>query len=164
MTPDNDGEPYTWEGEYGWHNLIRPMLAGPRNDWGAFDLAGLLQLDQRGKFIKACGCVSLMENDLNFFIRAGITVGAHREDCGIDNLCMTPAVFCIPGTGGQFSLTLVTTNKTVGKTLIEVYFLRGRETGEVRSQLPGMKNFYRVARMKKVFAKALALFRGKCGE
>lgn len=64
--PDNDGEPYTWEGEFGWYNLIRPMLAGPNNDWGAFDLVGLLQMEQSGELIKACGCISLQPNDLRF--------------------------------------------------------------------------------------------------
>ncbi|CAM9990807.1 unnamed protein product, partial [Ectocarpus sp. 8 AP-2014] len=164
ITPDNDGEPYTWEGEYGWYNLIRPMLAGPSNDWGAFDLAGLLQIDQSGEFIKACGCASLEENDLRFFVRAGITVGKHRNDRGIDHFCMTPDVFCIPGTGGKIDLTLVTTNKTIGKTLVEVYFLRGRETAEVRSRLPGMRKFYRAKRINKCFANIVNLFGGACGD
>ncbi|CBN80470.1 EsV-1-179 [Ectocarpus siliculosus] len=164
ILPDNNGESYTWEGEYGWFNLMRPMLAGPSNDWGAFDLAGLLQINQSGELIKACGCVSLKANDLRYFIRAGITVGAHCIDRGIDNLCMTPAVFCIPGTGGKFDLTLVTTNKTIGKTLVEVYFLCGRETAEVRSRLPGMHKFYRRARLKKCFANFVNLFGGACGD
>ncbi|CAM9525995.1 unnamed protein product, partial [Ectocarpus sp. 13 AM-2016] len=164
ISPDNDGEPYTWEGDFGWYNLIRPMLAGPSNDWGAFDLAGLLQINQRGELIKACGCVSLKDNDLRFFIHAGITVGAHQKNRGIDNLCMTPAVFCIPGTGGEFNLTLVTTNKTIGETLVEVYFLCGRGTGEVRSQLPGMNKFYRGERIKKCFANIANLFGGACGD
>ena len=140
------------------------MLAGPSNDWGAFALAGLLQINQSGEFIKACGCVSLKENDLSFFIRAGIAVGALRKDRGIDNLCMTPPVFCIPGTGGKFDLTLVTTNKTIGKTLIEIYFLRGRETAEVRSRLPGMQKFYWRARIKKCVASIVNLFGGTCGD
>ena len=162
--PDNDGEPYTWEGEFGWYNLIRPMLAGPNNDWGAFDLVGLLQMEQSGELIKACGCISLQLNDLRFFVRAAITVVAYRIDHRIDNLCTTPPVFCIPGTGGKFDLTLVTTNKTIGKTLVEVYFLSGRETAEIRSRLPGMRKFYRKAGLKKCFANIANLLGGACGD
>lgn len=93
---DNDGEPYTWKGEFGFRGLF-PMLAGPRNDWGAFDLVGLLQLDEDCNLKKACGCVTLNDNDLRFFVAAGRTVEGHRD---ADMYRLTPDVFCIPGTGG----------------------------------------------------------------
>lgn len=156
MILDNDGQPYTWHGEYGFNNLF-PTMAGPRNDWGAFDLMGLLQLDSSGNICKACGCVSMRENDLGFFMHAGRTVGEHRQT---DMYRMTPDVFCIPGVGGKISLTLVTMNKR----RIEVYFLSGRDTGEAVSQLPGMREFYRAARLKKFFANIISLFSGACSD
>ena len=56
---DNGGEPYTWKGEFGFRGLF-PMLAGPRNDWGAFDLVGLLQLDKDCNLKRVCGCACSM--------------------------------------------------------------------------------------------------------
>lgn len=155
---DNDGEPYTWKGEFGFHGLF-PMLAGPRNDWGAFDLVGLLQLDKRRKLKKACGCVTLSDNDLRYFVAAGRTVDGHRD---VHMYRLTPDVFCIPGTGGKVSLTLVTMNKN----RVEVYFLSGRGTGEqgIRSQLPGMQEFYRAAIIKTFFANITKLWRGVCAD
>ena len=151
---DNDGQPYTWDGEYGIHTLF-PMLAGPRNDWGAFDLVGILQLDDGRNIYKACGCISLNEYDLGFFMHAGKKVDEHREK---NTYRMTPDVFCIPGVGGN--LTLVTMNKN----RIEVYFLSGHDTGEWMSKLPGMDEFYRMAKIKKLFANILGILGGVCGQ
>ncbi len=153
---DNDGEPYTWKGEFGFHGLF-PMLAGPRNDWGAFNLMGLLQLDSHGSICKACGCVTLRENDLNQFVAAGRTVRGHRDT---DMYRLTPDVYCIPGTGGKISLTLVTINRM----RTEVYFLGGRDTGDIRSQLPGLPEFYRAATIKRFFGNLANLWRGVCAD
>lgn len=156
MILDNDGQPYAWDGDYGFYTRLT-MLAGPHSDWGAFDLVGVLQLDKCGNIYKACGCVSTGEYNLGFFMHAGMTVDEHREK---NMYRMTPDVFCIPGLGGKINLTLVTMNNK----RIEVYFLSGRYPGEFQSQLPGMHEFYRVARMKKMFAKIVALFSGVCSD
>lgn len=55
-----------------------------------------------------------------------------------------------------FSLTLVTMNQK----RIEVYFLSGRDTGEILSYLPGMEKYNRVAKLKKFLAD---LWNGACG-
>lgn len=107
MILDNGGAPYAWDGDFGFYTLF-PMLAGPRSDWGAFDLVGLLQLDSGRNIYKACGSVTLRENDLGFFIAAGNKVREHRV---MDMYRMTPDVYCIPGVGGRISLTIVTMNK-----------------------------------------------------
>ena len=155
---DNDGEPYTWEGEFGFYNLF-PMLAGPRDDWGAFNLVGLLQMDENYKIRKACGCVTLRKNDLNQFVAAGKTIKRHRD---VDMYRLTPDVYCIPGTGGTISLTLVAMNKK----RTEVYFLSGRNTEDIciRSQLPGMPEFYRAAGIKRFFGNLANLWRGVCAD
>lgn len=150
MILDNNGVPYSWEGDFGFDGAFR-MLAGPRNDWGAFELVGVLQMDSFRNIYKACGSISLRKNDLGFFIAAGNKVREHRSIKGYQ---MTPDAYCIPGVGGRICLTLVTTNDT----RIEVYFLSGRDTKEYRSKLPGMDNFYRAEWMKKL----LALFSGVC--
>ncbi|CAM9400384.1 unnamed protein product [Ectocarpus sp. 12 AP-2014] len=101
MTPHNNGEPYTWEGELGMFGLY-PMLAGPNNDWGAFDLAGILQLDWSGAIYRACGLVCLADCDLRLFLFAGSVVHAHREkDTYWKRNPTTPHVFCIPGERGK---------------------------------------------------------------
>lgn len=98
IIPDNSGAPYPWDGDYGFYNDHVPTLAGPRNDWGAFHLVGLLQIDRGCNVHKACGSVTLIENDLRFFVHAGSTVDEHRDK---NVYRMTPDVFCIPGVGGK---------------------------------------------------------------
>jgi len=51
----------------------------------------------------------------------------------------------------------------MNKKRIEVFFLRGRDTGEVLSRLPGMHEFYRAAKMKKFFANFVNFFTRVCG-
>ena len=86
MLLDNDGAPYAWDGDFGFYNLF-PMLAGPRNDWGAFDLVGLLQIDKGRNIHKVCGSVTTRDNDLRFFVAMGKKVREH-QDTGVYR--MTP--------------------------------------------------------------------------
>lgn len=147
-------------------------LAECRDNWGAFKLVGLVQLDH-AQIHKACGQVSLELNDLQFFFTAGKRLVRERY-LKWPRQTGPPMqwVYCIPGTGKgdtskSVNLTLVAINDTFKEKRVEVYFMRGLEYGEhedhQRSQLPGMKEFYFRTKLKKIFGDWWNMLSTCCG-
>ena len=149
-----EDEPFKWEPGVG--------LATPENNWGAFTLVGLLQIEDDGNIPTICGQVCLQQNDLNFFQLAGTEICQARNSRDVRNTGPPMQwVHCIPGTGKGANLTLVAINDKYNTGRVEVYFLRARnyeleeESSEqeiIRSQLPGMKEFYFRTKINKVFS------------
>ncbi|CAM9172435.1 unnamed protein product, partial [Sphacelaria rigidula] len=147
-----DEEQFSWYGKYGLPSNFLP-LAVPMEDWGAFKLIGLLQMDTIGNIYKMCGEVAVSLNDVRSFAAAGEQILREmlQHQSEKTRRIYNKYVYCIPGTGKSdanktVSLTLVATNGS----RVEVYFLRGlvglEET--MRSRLPGMKAFYKKQRVK----------------
>lgn len=160
-----EDEPFLWE--------LGVVLARPENNWGAFTLVGLLQIEEDGNIPKVCGQVCLKQSDLNFFQLAGSDIYLARNSRNVRNTGPPMQwVHCIPGTGKGANLTLVAINDKDITSRVEVYFLRARdyeleeeqsEREIIRSQLPGMKEFYFRAKLKKVFAGLLSWWKLFCG-
>lgn len=138
---------FPWYGEKGVVYTPNPMIAGSSNDWGAYELAGVLQIDHNGTIQKICGYATNSEVDVEVFVDAGraILERLHAEEDPenpeINNFNYLPDVYCIPGTGeGFIKLTLVTMNYLCNRT--EVYLL-GAGSPEWNCQLPGMKPKFR---------------------
>lgn len=161
--------------------LNEPTLAGPENDWGAFTLVGLLQIDDEGNVPTICGEVTLGQNDLNLLWSAGNKICRDRNSKWVRNTGPPMQwVSCIPGTGKgntntSVNLTLVAVNDTTVDRHVEVYFLRAKdyegeperqeeqeEPSRIRSQLPGMKEFYFRTKIKKVLADLRTFWNGVC--
>lgn len=136
-------------------------LAGDSDNWGAFTLLGVLQIDHLTIY-KACGQVSVKRRDLELFFAAGKRIVRERSSRTPRQTGPTMKwVYCIPGkrnTKGH--LTLVTINDTMNEPRVEVYFLRGQTNSGIRSQLPGMKEFYFWSKIEKVFTDFF--FHGRC--
>lgn len=156
-----DEEEFPWHGKYGLPSNFLP-LAIPTEDWGAFKMIGLLQVDMVGNIYKICGEVSVSLNNVRSFVAAGNQILCKiRQDRQDKTLRIyNRYVYCIPGTGKGdvnkiISLTLVAMNGS----RVEVYFLRGGLQDEtMRSRLPGMETFYKKQRIKKVLSQVVAFW------
>lgn len=152
-------------------------LAGPENDWGAFTLVGLLQIDDDGNVPTTCGEVTVKQDDLRFLWSAGINICRDRNLKAVRHTGPTMQwVHCIPGTGKgntntSVNLTLVTVNDKTVDRHVEVYFLRAKdyfmepeeqEKETIRSQLPGMNEFYFRTKIKKVLTDIRTFWNGVC--
>lgn len=110
-------------------------LAEPDDDWGLFNLVGVMQIDRRN-------AVHVWGKGKTTNIDVFVNIGKFL----ISNSGVVPSnrVYCIPQNsfGSGVQLTLVSLNILANTT--EVYFLEGKEGVDKgrRSQLPGMGWFY----------------------
>ena len=81
MVVGNNGRELPWDDYYTGQST---PLYGRDNNWGAFHLAGLVQIDaeidaHNVELRKACGLVSLSENNLRMFRSVGNRSGDMRQ-------------------------------------------------------------------------------------
>lgn len=110
-------------------------LVGPDDDWGLFNLVGVMQIDRRNA-VHVWG--KGKTTSINVFVNIGKFLNSNS------GVVPSNRVYCIPQNcfGSGVQLTLVCLNILMNTT--EVYFLEGKEGVDKsrRSQLPGMGWFY----------------------
>lgn len=145
-----DQDVYQWHGEFGFYTEYSQFLtlSGPDNDWGAFKLVGLMQIDKGCNLKKVCGQVTTRENDVRSFVAKGKVVERYRKSLRVKNYG-PPDVYCIPVKVHQHKINLILI--IVNNNRFEVYFLKGKADVGKRSQVPGMEDFYFWENISKVF-------------
>lgn len=119
MVVDNDGRGFAWDDpDFGYY-AGEWTRCGIHDDWGAFHLAGLVQINAKnGSLRKACGLVSVSPNNLRMFRRVGKRMDDMRQSLWAEYLeslgedapyglrqrvtkapWYAPDVYCIPCAG-----------------------------------------------------------------
>lgn len=93
-----DDKSYAWTEFDSLRVNSLPMLCGITNDWGNYEMRGLLQLDFDGNLLKGGGEISTRKEDLFYFTQAGKRINHY----GVVSNLIQPHAVCVPGKCGTW--------------------------------------------------------------